>query len=284
VGGRSPRLTDAHIHLELYALSLHKVNCETDTRAECLQRVFKRAARSAAGDWILGHGWNQNVWAEGFGNLADLDQVAPNNPVYLTAKSYHAAWANSSALRLANLTDSSADPAGGTLGRDAQGRLNGILFENAMGLVEQAVPEPQIDQVEAAIQAALPVFWRFGLTGVHDFDRRRCFMALQNLRQRGELKLRVIKSVPLEELPTPCMGLQSDLGTNFSPSARSKALPMGPWDHRPRRCWRLMKTVHRIAACCCWMLKNYSNAAARQSKMVSAWRFMLSATVPIMRS
>lgn len=218
MGGRTilPGLTDAHIHLELYALGLQRVDCETDTKAECLQRVADRAAGSAPGEWILGHGWNQNVWEEGFGNLADLDQTAPNNPVYLTAKSYHAAWVNSAALRQANLSDTSPDPTGGSLGRDAQGRLNGILFENAMGLVERAIPEPQIEQVEAAIRAALPVFWRFGLTGVHDFDRRRSFLALQNLHRRGELKMRVIKSFPLEELPhAVALGLQSGFGDEF---------------------------------------------------------------------
>ena len=153
-GGRTilPGLTDAHIHLELYALSLQKINCETETKAECLRRVAERAERCAPGEWILGHGWNQNVWAEGFGSAADLDQAAPQNPVYLTAKSVHAAWANSAALRLANITAATLDPPGGSLGRDAGGQLNGILFENGMGLLESAIPEPQIDQVEDAIQ------------------------------------------------------------------------------------------------------------------------------------
>ncbi|MDP1142721.1 amidohydrolase family protein, partial [Klebsiella pneumoniae] len=80
------------------------------------------------------------------------------------AKSLHASWANSAALRLGNLDDATVDPPGGSLGRDAAGRLNGILFENGMGLIEKVIPEPQIDQVEAAIRAALPILWRFGLT------------------------------------------------------------------------------------------------------------------------
>lgn len=218
VGGRTilPGLTDAHIHLEHYALGLQKIDCETETKAECLRRVAERAVRSRPGDWILGHGWNQNVWAEGFGNATDLDQIAPKNPVYLTAKSLHASWANSAALRMANLDDSTADPPGGSLGRDAAGRLNGILFENAMGLVEKVIPESQIDQVEEAIRTALPNLWRFGLTGVHDFDRRRCFMAVQNLRRKGELKLRVVKSLPLDDLPHAVeLGLQTGYGDDF---------------------------------------------------------------------
>jgi predicted amidohydrolase YtcJ len=95
-----PGLTDAHLHLEHFALGLQKVDCETPTRQECLQRVAERCRQTPPGQWVLGHGWNQNLWPEGFGRAADLDAVAPDHPVYLTAKSLHAGWANSLALRL----------------------------------------------------------------------------------------------------------------------------------------------------------------------------------------
>ena len=72
-----PGLTDAHIHLEMYALSLQKVDCETATLQECLQRVAERARQTPPGEWVLGHGWNQNSWPDGFGSAADLDAVAP---------------------------------------------------------------------------------------------------------------------------------------------------------------------------------------------------------------
>jgi len=77
-----PGLTDAHIHLEHYAYSLALVDCETPTRAECIARVRQRASITPTGDWVRGHGWNQNLWAEGFGCAADLDAAAPHNPVF----------------------------------------------------------------------------------------------------------------------------------------------------------------------------------------------------------
>lgn len=218
LGGQAvlPGLTDAHIHLEHYALGLQKIDCETDTRQECLQRVAERTRTTPPGEWILGHGWNQNRWPEGFGSAADLDAVAPNHPVYLTAKSLHAAWANTLALRRAGLTAASPDPAGGRFGRSAAGELDGILFESAMEAVGDAVPAPSEEQVAQAIRQALPVLWRMGLTGAHDFDRRRCFAALQILRQRGELRLRVLKSIPLEDLPhAAALGLRSGLGDDW---------------------------------------------------------------------
>ena len=211
-----PGLTDAHIHLEHYALGLRQVDCETATRKACLERVAERLRIVQAGEWVLGHGWNQNNWADGFGNAAELDAIAPANPVYLTAKSLHAAWANSLALGLAQVGVNTPDPEGGRIGRHADGSPNGILYESAMELVADAIPAESGGQVAQAIQAALPVLWRFGLTGVHDFDRRRCFAALQELRARGDLKLRVVKSIPLEELPhAAALGLQTGFGDDI---------------------------------------------------------------------
>jgi hypothetical protein len=218
LGGQTvwPGLTDAHIHLEHYALGLQKVDCETATRAECLRRVAERARQLPPGTWILGHGWNQNNWTEGFGSAADLDAAAPEHPVYLTAKSLHAAWANSAALRLADIRADTPDPAGGRFGREADGNPDGILFESAMQAVESVVPDPSIEQVAEAIRAAQPALWSMGLTGAHDFDRRKCFAALQTLRERGELRLRVLKSIPLEDLPhAAALGLRSGLGDDW---------------------------------------------------------------------
>ena len=223
-----PGLTDAHIHLENYALFLQKVDCETSSRSACLQRVAERVRQTPPGEWVLGHGWNQNLWPEGFGSAADLDAIAPQHPVFLTAKSLHAAWANSAALRLAGVHTGTPDPQGGRLGRDAQGSPDGILFESAMGLVYNVIPEPTGEQVVQAVRAAQSVLWRMGLTGAHDFDRRRCFIALQTLHQRGELKLRVLKSIPLENLPQAVeLGLRSGFGDDTLRIGHVKAFADG---------------------------------------------------------
>ena len=66
LGGRVvlPGLTDAHIHLQHYALGLQKIDCETATLEECLRRVAERVKTAKDGEWILGHGWNQNEWGD----------------------------------------------------------------------------------------------------------------------------------------------------------------------------------------------------------------------------
>ncbi len=215
MGGHTilPGLTDAHLHLEKYALGLRKLDVETKTKDECLRRVAERAVRTSPGEWILGHGWqqNENEWP----TAADLDKVALDRPVYLTARSLHAAWVNSAALRMAGIGPGSLDPLNGKILRDESGQPNGILLEAAMSLIEKIIPQPALGEVLEAMEAAQPILWQSGLTGVHDFDGRTSFMALQALDARGTLKLRALKSVPLELLPHAReLGLRSGFGND----------------------------------------------------------------------
>ncbi|NJD60482.1 MAG: amidohydrolase [Anaerolineales bacterium] len=211
-----PGLIDAHIHLEDFALGLRKIDCETDSLDECLQRVALRVITTPPGEWVLGHGWNQNNWDEGYGTASMLDEIAPNNPVYLTHKSLHCAWANSTALHLAGITPDTSDPVGGRISRLPDRQPDGILFESAMGVLEQALPEPNLEQVTEALRAAIPLLWKMGLTSVHDFDGMRCYSALQVLHQRHELNFRVHKAIHLEDLPgTVAAGLHSGSGDDF---------------------------------------------------------------------
>ena len=210
-----PGLTDAHLHLKNYALSLQKVDCETDTKEECLRRVEERAKQTKPGDWILGHGWNQNVWGN-WPNASELDAIAPNNPVYLTAKSLHAAWANTAALKLANITSQTPHPQNGQIQRDERGNATGVLLETAMELVGNVIPEPAINEIADAMEKAQSILWKMGLTGIHDFDRRDSFMALQQLHAQGRLKLRVLKNIPVELLDHAHeLGLRGGFGDDW---------------------------------------------------------------------
>lgn len=211
-----PGLIDAHIHLEEYALCLQKVDCETPTRRECLERVAIRVATTPPGEWILGHGWNQNNWDEGSGTARMLDEIAPHHPVYLTHKSLHSSWTNSAALQLAGISRDTPDPAGGRIGHLPDGEPDGLLFESASSILENAIPQPSLEQVEASLRAALSNLSRIGLTGAHDFDGSRCFKVLQVLHANHELKLRVLKGIPSDDLSNAIqLGLRTGFGDDF---------------------------------------------------------------------
>ena len=208
-----PGFTDAHLHLLHLAKYLSKLDCETKTRAECIQRVKAQAEQSKPGEWILGHGWNHNVWDEGIGNAQLLDEVAPNNPVYLTNKSLHGAWANSQALKAANITETTDNPQGGLIGRTDAGIPNGLLYESAVNLIESILPQLTETEITQLIHTAQNYLFSYGITSVHDFDRRLSFSALQEMNMADDLKLNVIKSIPGELLDEAiALGLHSGFG------------------------------------------------------------------------
>jgi predicted amidohydrolase YtcJ len=196
-----PGLTDAHVHLRLLAESMAMVDCETTTRQACLLRVKQAADTLPYDTWVRGHGWNQNQWPEGFGTAAMLDSICGGRPAYLTAKSLHAAWANTEAMAQAGITSNTPDPPGGAIQRDQHGRPTGILFEaGAMRLVESIIPAPSADENIAKIRAVMPELWKVGLVGIHDFDDYACWQALQSLYQDGMLEIRVRKHIPFDHL------------------------------------------------------------------------------------
>jgi len=210
-----PGLTDAHIHLEQFALAKEKIDVEVPSMDTCLESVREAVMQSEPGNWVLGHGWNQNEW-DRYGNFSDLDAVSPNNPVFLTAKSLHAGWVNSAALIQAGITPASPDPPGGQIQRDAGGVPTGILFEKAMELVTKLIPEPSLERSISAIRKAQTQLWQYGITGLHDFDGSRCFQALQVLHRENELGLRVIKNIPIDDSEHAInLGLRTGYGDDW---------------------------------------------------------------------
>lgn len=110
--------------------------------------------------WIVGRGWHQEKWdrvpepsVEGVPVHASLDSVSPNNPVYLTHASGHAAFVNKRALDLAGITRSTPNPAGGEIVKDANGEPTGLLRETAQGLVSRVRARSQAERPAAEIEA-----------------------------------------------------------------------------------------------------------------------------------
>ena len=234
-----PGLSDSHIHMMWVSTGLAQVQAEQPTKQQVLDIVADFARRKPAGAWILGFGWNQNAWDGRFPTAADLDRVAPDHPVVLSAKSGHAAWANSLALRLAHITAETPDPPGGAIVRDANGNPTGVLLEGAaMGLVERLAPEPTPDEAADALTQGIQAAHRAGLTGARDMDQVDCFRAMQTLHQAGRLTLRVVKSIPLAHLDQAIgVGLQTGYGDDWLRIGGVKMFADGALG--PRTAWML---------------------------------------------
>ncbi|HKR62645.1 MAG TPA: amidohydrolase [Thermoanaerobaculia bacterium] len=165
-----PGLTDAHGHLYGLGVSLDVVNLvETQSFDEVIARVQERASRAAAGEWIIGRGWDQNDWTvKEFPTHEALDAAVPDHPVFLRRVDGHAAIANSVAMRAAGVTASTQDPAGGRVIRDASGNPTGVFVDAAMALVENSIPAISVEQRKSRVFAAAQAIAANGLTEMHD--------------------------------------------------------------------------------------------------------------------
>ena len=109
------------------------------------------------------------LWpVKAFPRAADIDAVVSDRPVWLRRVDGHAGWANSAAMKLAGIDRDTADPVGGKIIRDAEGRATGVFIDKAMGLINAHVPQPDKSDMRSAIRAAQDALLSQGITGVHD--------------------------------------------------------------------------------------------------------------------
>ncbi len=220
-----PGLVDAHVHFQGFSIFRQRVDLDAGKRffEEVLNRIaampltIKVSGVRNGQQWLQGRGWAQDSWRERvFPTAALLDQILPDRPACLHHKSGHAAWVNSKALKIAGISAATQDPTGGQIQRNAEGKPTGILFEDAMNLVTDLIPKPALDEISTAMLDAQNYCWQVGLTGLHDFDGRSCFQALQTLHHRDHLGLRIVKNIPVQRLDHAVgVGLRSGFGDDW---------------------------------------------------------------------
>jgi predicted amidohydrolase YtcJ len=147
LGGKTvlPGLTDSHCHILGIGERELTLNLEgTNTLEDFLAKVKERVGKTEKGKWITGRGWIETFWKPPqFPTRADLDRIAPNNPVVLTRADGHAVIANSAALRIAKIDKKTKNPFGGEILKDKQtGEPTGMLLDHAQELVRKNIPKP----------------------------------------------------------------------------------------------------------------------------------------------
>jgi len=156
-----PGLIDAHGHvLDLGMTRMTVQLVGTSSVADLQQRVRDYAAAHPNDPWIIGFGWNQELWPDKrFPTAADLDAIVSDRPVVLERVDGHAVVANSAAMKVAGVTAQTAAPAGGRI-------ENGLFVDNARGLIDNAIPARTPAQSDEALAKAQAQLLSVGVTGV----------------------------------------------------------------------------------------------------------------------
>lgn len=167
-----PGLNDAHMHLLPLGVSMNEINLRPEEGVRSIDEVLRRVATVARtkkpGEWVLGRGYDHNELAEGRHPTADeLDQVAPDNPVYIKRTCGHVGVVNSQAMRKAGIGHNTPSPDGGLIER-RDNKLTGLLAESAMRLIVEAMPKPSHAELTTAIEQAGHYMLSQGFTSVMD--------------------------------------------------------------------------------------------------------------------
>ena len=208
-GGRTvlPGLIDAHGHvmgLGLAALRLDLTG--TSSLAELQQRLKAYVAENPDG-WVLGRGWNQELWPDKrFPTAADLDSMVADRPVALERVDGHALVVNSAALKAARITAATQDPVGGKIERDRQDNPTGLLVDAAAALVEKVVPAPSEVERQRALMKTQEILLGFGITAAADMGTTgEDWGVMHQAARTGALKMRIMSYAaglkPIENIP-----------------------------------------------------------------------------------
>ena len=187
-----PGLNDAHNHMLEVGIKFTRIELENATSiAEMVQAVHAWAQKTPKGEWIIGEGWNESLFAENrLPNRHDLDAATTEHPVLLK-RFFNMDVVNSLALHMANVNANTPDPQGGTIEHEPGGAPSGILRASAKLFVRNLIADPSAEQCVNALEKASQRYLSYGITSILDpglrpWEMRAYLMA----HQQGVLQVR----------------------------------------------------------------------------------------------
>jgi len=169
-----PGFVDSHLHMIFQGEKLTRLDLSKAASAEEMLDMVKAAAKTTPPDqWLFGEGWNENNFADQrIPTIQELDAIR-KEPIVLTRICHHVILGNTAALEAGRIFGDSKSPAGGEIGRDEQGTLNGLLYDLATNSVTEAIPregEAYIESLTDSLNLAIDEMLSYGLTGGHTED------------------------------------------------------------------------------------------------------------------
>ncbi len=257
-----PGFNDAHVHVDSTGALLVGVNLLDVHEASAFTvRVREAAGRLPKGSWITRGEWGAyEQWAAGSAGAAKssatagpftpsrdlIDAVTPDHPVFVNRFDRSMYLANSLALKLAGISDSTANPTGGEIVKGSDGRPTGILKGTAADLVRKVIPPIPFEQRLTQVRAVLAEAREGGVTTIQDLTSGEQLRAYQELQRRGELTARIMLRPTLDMVNhTLPLGITRGFGDEWLRYIGYKAWVDGimgssgamffePYDHDPK--------------------------------------------------
>lgn len=192
-----PGFIDSHLHISMYgANQLFTIPCkdyEFNTIEDLLKEIKEKAKNTTKGDWVRVSGFNEaSIEEKRFPTKSELDNITLDHPIIVIRTCSHISVVNSQALKVGKVDKNTQDPSGGKIGRDSNGVLNGMLYENAhMNMF--SIASYTEEELSQAHKFASEQFAQKGITSIHDATGFGMYniRALQKDSKKGIIKQRV---------------------------------------------------------------------------------------------
>lgn len=189
-----PGIIDSHVHVRELGMDAVKADLVgVENTIEIVERLRARYPNPKAGEWLIGQGWDEGVFASiGYPDRAALDEAFPDNPIKLESLHGFGGFYNGAALKIAGIDKDTPEPEVGNILRRENGEPTGVMLTLAQDLVNQHVPAPSQAQLEDAIIAGLNKMAKAGVTSIHEAGMTPIDVAaFKALATRGALPIRV---------------------------------------------------------------------------------------------
>jgi len=207
----TPGFIEGHGHLFGLGFSELTVNlADVKSYEELVDKVKEAVTKAKPGDWIVGRGWHQDKWdakpkkmIKGFQTHELLSASSPDNPVFLTHASGHAAFANAKAMQIAGVNQllskeqlQQTSLEGGEIIHDPLGNPTGIFIEHAQSLIAKFIPQSSLETRSKALELALAACLRNGITGFTDagIDQQNIEL-LKKFKSESKLTVRLYEMI-----------------------------------------------------------------------------------------
>ncbi len=213
-----PGFIDTHLHLKDFSLLFTDLDITSlHTREEILSRIKDAVSGKKENEWVVGGGAAAAI-IDGM-TKDELDAVSPVNPLILHGRDLHSVLVNSAALRESGIDALRPNPLGGTIGKDKNGKLTGVLRERAVELVRRAKPEETAENVVSAVEKGMQRLLAHGITGFCDcsiHEPEPMLRTLMKVWRGGRLKLRAVGMFSdRDAYRLGMMGVQSGFGNAY---------------------------------------------------------------------
>ncbi len=167
-----PGFIDSHMHLIGHGEKLQRLDLsQCSSKEATLEAVRQKLKQTDPGQWVIGEGWNENLWDDmSMITRDELDQLSSEHPILLKRICRHAVVVNSLALDRSGITELTQSPDGGVMERNEAGELNGLLKDKAQDLVLESLPVVSGAYLEKALNQAIEDAWKKGIVGSHTED------------------------------------------------------------------------------------------------------------------